>query len=128
MDLESSNSQSDLLDRCRREADTFVEVACVLRNRLLRSGLHDVVLPTQPQRCRLVRDPYDGKTTLVGEWLKSRGKVIGSIAIHDNGQLFAELDVLQLLPRDATWFVDAVVAFGSTGSLRSELRLTPAIT
>jgi hypothetical protein len=128
MDGGATFSQMDLLERCRREADTFVEVACVLRNRLLRSELPDVVLPNQPQRSRLVRDPYDGKTTLVCAWLKSGGKVIGSLAIHENGQLFAELDVLQPLPKDAAWFVDAAVAFGTSGSLSSELRLTPAIT
>lgn len=127
MDGAATFTQADLLDRCRREADTFVEVACVLRNRLLRAGLPDVVLPTQPQRCRLIKDPCDGKTTLVGEWLRSRGKVIGSVVIHDNGQLFAELDVLQPLPNDGTLFVDAVLAFGTSGDLHSELRIGLAL-
>lgn len=121
------SSQQRLLDRCRHEEDTLVEVACVLRNRLLRSGLPDVTLPAQPQRCRLVRDPYDGSSTLIAEWRKSQGKPLGSVVIHENGQLFAELDVLQPLPHDPSWFVDAVIAFGTPGELRTELRLTPAL-
>lgn len=128
MDGGSMESSASLLERCRHEADTLVEVACVLRNRLLRSGLPDVVLPAQPQRCRLVKDPYDGGSTLIAEWRKSQNKVIGSVVIHENGQLFAELDVLLPHPNDPSWFVDAVVAFGTPGELRTELRLTPAIT
>ena len=117
-----------LIERCRLEEDALVEVTCVLRNRLLRSGLPDIPVPAQPQRCKLVKDPYDGTTTLVGEWRKQRDKLIGSVVIHENGQVFAELDVLVPLPSDASWFVDAVVAFGTPGDLRTELRLTPAIT
>lgn len=128
MDGASSNTQTNLLDRCRREADAIVDVVCTLRNKLLRAGLPDVELPSQPQSCRLVRDPYDSTLTLVGEWRKPRGKVIGSVVIHENGQLFAELDVLRPWPKDASWFVDAVVAFGTAGDLHAELRLTPAIT
>jgi len=127
MDGGATNTQTHLLDRCMREADTIVDVACALRNQLLRSGLPDVVIPSHPQSCKLARDPYDGTTTLVGEWQNPKGKVIGSVVIHESGQLFAELDVLRLLPEDTRWLVDAVVAFGTAGDLRSELRLTPAI-
>lgn len=117
-----------LIKRCRAEEDALVEVTCVLRNRLLRSGLDDIQVPAQPTRCSLVKDPYDGSTTLVGEWRRQRDKVIGTVLIHENGQVYAELDVLRPLPSDNSWFVDAVVAFGTPGNLRTELRLTTAMT
>jgi len=118
---------ADLIARCRAEEDALVEVVCVLRNRLLRSGLEDIQVPGLPQRLSLVKDPYDGTVTLVGEWRRHRDKVVGSVVIHENGQLYAELDVLRPLPSDPNWFVDAVVAFGMPGDLATELRLTAAI-
>jgi hypothetical protein len=126
MDGSFTGAQS-LIARCRVEQDALVEIICVLRNRLRRSGLPDIQLPAQPQRCSLVRDPCDGSTSLVGEWRK-HDKTIGSLVIHENGQVFAELDVLLPLQSDERWFVDAVVAFGTTGNLQTELRLTPALT
>jgi len=128
MDAGAFGNCADLVRRCRAEEDALVEVACVLRNRLLRSGLEDIPIPSQPQRCSLVKDPYDGSITLVGEWRRQRDKVIGSVMIHENGQVYAELDVLRPLPHDATWFVDAVIAFGFPGNLQTELRLTAALT
>lgn len=123
----SFGSVQNLIARCRQEQDALVEIACVLRNRLLRAGLPDVRIPAMPQRCNLVRDPFDGSTSLVGEW-KTQGKVLGNVVIHENGQAFAELYVLLPLPSDERWFVDAVVTFGMPGDLRSELRLTPTLT
>lgn len=116
-----------LIARCREEEDALVEINCVLRNRLLRSGLSDISMPAQPQRCSLVKDPCDGSITLVGEWRRQRDKVIGMVLIRENGQVYAELDVLLPLPSDPNWFVDAVVAFGMPGNLKTELRLTAAI-
>jgi hypothetical protein len=116
-----------LIARCRAEEDTLAEVRCVLRNALLRRGLGDIFVPGQLQSCRLVTDPKSGSTSLVGEWRKHAGnQVIGSVVIHDNGELFAELDVLQPSPSDPNMRVDAVVAFGQAGALHTELRMTPA--
>ncbi|MET0389787.1 MAG: hypothetical protein ABW321_27690 [Polyangiales bacterium] len=117
--------ESDLIARCRAEEDTLAEVRCVLRNQLLRSGLADIEVPQQLQSCRLITDPNDGSTTLVGEWRKQRGKVIGSVVIHENGELFAELGVLQPAPDNPRMRVDRVVAFGAAGALQAELRMTP---
>jgi hypothetical protein len=127
MDGSYTGSAQSLLARLRMEQDALVEISCVLRNRLLRSGLPDIRVPEQPQRVSLVRDPCDGGTTLVGEWRRGN-KVIGSVVIHENGQVFAELDVLLPLASDERWFVDAVVTFGFAGQLQTELRLTPALT
>lgn len=116
-----------LIARCRIEEDGLVEVNCVLRNRLLRSGLGHFSMPAQPQRYSLVKDPCDGSITLVCEW-RRQDKVIGTVLIRENGQVYAELDVLRPLPSDDSWFVDAVVAFGMPGDLKTELRLTTALT
>ena len=116
---------NDLLARCRAEEDTLTEVRCVLRNQLLRSGLADIDVPAQLQSCRLITD-QDGSRSLVGEWRKQRGRIIGSVVIHENGELFAELGVLQPAPNDPRMRVDSVVAFGAAGALHAELRMTAA--
>ena len=116
---------NDLIARCRAEEDTLTEVRCVLRNQLLRSGLADIDVPAQLQSCRLITD-QDGSTSLVGEWRRQRGRVIGSVVIHQNGELFAELGVLQPAPNNPRMRVESVVAFGEAGALQAELRMTPA--
>lgn len=117
--------EDDLLVRCRAEEDTLAEVRCALRTELLRAGLADIKVPGQLQSCRLVTDA-DGTTTLVGEWRKQHGKVIGKVEIHENGECFAELGVRQPAPHDPQLRVERVVAFGAPGALHVELRLTPA--
>jgi hypothetical protein len=125
--MNQASNYENLMARCRAEEDTLAEVRCVLRNALLRRGLDDIAVPGQLQSCRLVMDPNNGTTSLVGEWRKHHGnKVIGSVVIHANGELFAELDVLQPSPSDPNVRVDAVVAFGQPGALHTELRITPA--
>lgn len=114
--------ETDLIARCRAEEDTLTEVRCVLRNQLLRSGLDDIDVPRQLQSARLVKDPKDGTTSLVGEWRRHRG-VIGQVVIHENGSLFAELGVQQPSPSDPQVRVDSVVAFGEAGALQAELRM-----
>ena len=116
---------NDLIARCRAEEDTLTEVRCVLRNQLLRSGLADIDVPGQLQSCRLITDK-DGSTSLVGEWRRQRGRVIGAVVIHENGELFAELGVLQPAPNNPRMRVESVVAFGEAGALHTELRMTPA--
>lgn len=125
--MHQASNDDDLLARCRAEEDALNEVRCVLRNALLRRGLDDIPVPGQLQRCRLVTDPNDGSTSLVGEWRVEHGhKLLGSVVIHANGELFAELDVLQPSPLDPNMRVDAIVAFGQPGALHTELRVTRA--
>jgi hypothetical protein len=125
--MDGAYPEDSLIARCRQEEDTLAELRCVLRNQLLRAGLDDIQVPAQLQNCRLARDPYDGSSSLVGEWRMGRGKLLGSVVIHANGQLLAELYVTEPLPRDSAWLVDAVVAFGKPGALNAELRLMPAL-
>jgi len=122
--MRGSLIETDLIARCRAEEDTLTEVRCVLRNHLLRSGLDDIDVPRQLQSARLVKDPKSGTTSLVGEWRRQRG-VIGTIVIHENGELFAELGVQRPSPKDPQKRVDSVVAFGEAGRLQTELRMAP---
>lgn len=124
--MDQDPNDPNLIARCRAEEDTLAEIRCVLRNELLRRGLTDITVPGQLQTCRLITDPDDGSVTLVGEWRRHRGKVIGSVQIHANGELFAELGVLQPAPHDPSQRVQSVVAFGHPGALHTELRLVPA--
>jgi hypothetical protein len=125
--MDASDERQSLAARCMLEQDTLAEVRGVLRTELRRSGLADVILPDQLQNCRLVRDPSDHTLPLIGEWRKSGGGKVGSVVIHENGQLFAELDVLMPCPTDTGLLVDAVVAWGRAGALKSELRLIEAL-
>ena len=122
--MRGSLMETDLIARCRAEEDTLTEVRCVLRNHLLRSGLDDIDVPKQLQSARLVKDPKSGTTSLVGEWRRQRG-VIGTIVIHENGELFAELGVQRPAPHDPQKRVGSVVAFGEPGRLQTELRMAP---
>jgi hypothetical protein len=126
--MEHDPNDPNLIARCRAEEDTLAEIRCVLRNELLRRGMEDISVPGQLQSARLVTDPDDGTVTLIGEWRKHRGKVIGSVVIHANGELFAELGVRKPAPHDPKLRVEAVVAFGQPGALQTELRLTPTST
>lgn len=117
--------ETDLIARCREEEDSLTEVRCVLRNQLLRSGLDDIDVPRQLQSARLVKDPKNGTTSLVGEWRRHSG-VIGTVVIHESGELFAELGVRKPSPQDPQLRVDSVVAFGAPGALQAELRMAPA--
>lgn len=121
--MDHNPNDPHLIARCRAEEDTLAEIRCVLRNELHRRGLADISVPGQLQTCRLVTEPDDGTVTLVGEWRKHRGQVIGSVKIHANGELFAELGVLQPAPHDPKLRVQSVVAFGQPGALHTELRL-----
>jgi hypothetical protein len=118
--------EDELMARCRAEEDTLAEVRYVLRTELLRAGLTDIKLHAQLQNCRLVPDPNDGTATLVGEWRKQHGKVIGSIQIRQNGEILAELGVRQLAPHNPGLRVDRVIVSGMPGSLQTELRFVPA--
>ena len=125
--MDRAELEDPLIARCKAEADTLAELRCALRNKLARSGLEDVQIPEQLQSCTLAKDPFDGSTSLIGEWRSGRGKALGSIVIHESGQLLAELYIAEPLPNDATWLVDSVEAFGTSGQVRAALRLVPAL-
>jgi len=117
--------EDSLVMRCMAEEDTLAELRCALRNALLRAGLADIEVPAQLQNCRLIAEPGGGMS-LAGEWRKQRGKVVGSVVIAEHGELFAELLVRRPAPEQPDMRVDRIVAVGTAGALRTELRLVPA--
>ncbi len=68
-------------------------------------------------------DPALGEESLEGVWLNERGGKLGSVIIHHNGSFFAEYDVIRSHPFRAKWFVEAVSAWGSDPSIKTEARL-----
>jgi len=84
-------------------------------------------IPEQLSSHQMQTDPYDGSRTFSGEWRAAGGARLGSVLIHQGGQVFAEFDVLVSHPTDERWFVEAVTTWGNTDNLKSELRLLPAL-
>jgi hypothetical protein len=123
--MNDEQSKDDLIARCRVEEDALAEVRGVLRTALVRAGFDDVRMPEQLQNARLLRDPDDRSTSLVGEWRDQRGAAIGSVVIYENGDLFGELDVQRPHPRDRSRLLQTVVTFGRPGQLQTELRFAP---
>jgi len=80
-----------------------------------------------PMRAELREDTYDQNHSLFMEWRTPAGDYLGSVVVHGNGQSYAEFDVLLPHPHKPAWVVEAVVAWGSLGALKSELRLLPAL-
>lgn len=72
------------------------------------------------------KDPYSGEDSLVGVWRDARGGRLGEIKFHGDGSFYAEYDVALPHPRDGRWFVEAVVAWGRDGLVKSEARLLRA--
>lgn len=70
-------------------------------------------------------DPFDKSVSLHAFWRNSLGMNQGSIQIQENGQVFAEYDVLVVHPAKPKWFIEAVTAWGNDAGLKSELRLIP---
>ena len=68
-------------------------------------------------------DPAFGEKSLEGVWLGEHGGKLGSVIIHQNGSFFAEYDVIRSHPFKAKWFVEAVSAWGSDPSIKTEARL-----
>jgi hypothetical protein len=73
----------------------------------------------------VVTDPFDQSQTLTGFWMSPLGMKQGSVQLLENGQAFAEYDVLIQHPDKPKWFIEAVTAWGKAGQLKSELRLIP---
>ncbi|ACR14419.1 hypothetical protein [Teredinibacter turnerae] len=120
---------SDLItERLQRDWPVVCEIWQALRGALDAVGLQDK-LPAEPAaftRTELKKDPFDSSESLSGEWLVN-GQLIGSVIVHENGQAYAEYDVVQPHPSKPQWFIEATTAWGKSGALASELRLLPAL-
>ena len=72
-------------------------------------------------------DPYSGEQTLEGIWRDEQKMKRGSILFHSDGTFYAEWDVVSPHPNKASWFVEAVTAWGKDDLVKSEPRLLPVI-
>ncbi|SMF28659.1 hypothetical protein SAMN02745866_01841 [Alteromonadaceae bacterium Bs31] len=71
-------------------------------------------------------DPFDASESLFGEW-RENNSLLGSVVIHENGNAFAELDILIPHPLKKAWFIEAVTAWGTRENIKAELRLLPSL-
>jgi len=108
-----------------------VDELCAAFHRALSNLGYDAeaVRPAEAGECRYstATDPFDGAERLLGEWIDSNGFRFAHFVRYGNGNMFAEHDVLQPYPDDSGQFVEAIEVWGSTGALKSEPRLLPAL-
>lgn len=106
---------------------TLIQSAMVAELERTGLGYLSERIPDQLTRYQMQTDPYDGSRTFSGEWRSAFGQRVGSVLIHQGGQVFAEFDILVPHPTDSRWFVEAVTTWGTMQQLKSELRLLPAL-
>lgn len=118
-----------LQQRLKEAQPLFAEIWQALHSALERVGFDKdlAVTGTPSSYAELRKDPFDHSQTLYAEWRTPHGCLLGSILIHGDGQAFAEFDVLMPHPRKPDWVIEAATAWGRSGSLKSELRLLPAL-
>jgi hypothetical protein len=75
----------------------------------------------------VAKDTYSGLDSLIGIWRNRQGHRIGEIKLHGDGSFYAEYDLALQHPKDARWFVEAVVAWGRDDVIKSEAKLLPAL-
>lgn len=114
------------------EFASFGETICVhLAGEILKLGFPDDKLPPFPVYANAdfasSKDPYSGEDSLIGTWRDGHGYRVGEIKLHGDGTFYAEYDVSRPHPSNARWFVEAVVAWGRDGTIKSEARLLPAL-
>lgn len=104
------------------------EVKATLRGELEKIGLAEKGqgMDAAFSGTEVITDPFDQSQTLTGFWMSPLGMKQGSVQLLENGQAFAEYDILIQHPDKPKWFIEAVTAWGKAGQLKSELRLIPA--
>lgn len=75
----------------------------------------------------LQRDPASGEDSLKGSWRGPHNELLGSVVCHPDGSFYGEYDVIRTHPRRDGWFIEAVVAWGRDGAIKSELRMLPMV-
>lgn len=115
--------------RLRSEHETIKSVWSALRQTLLAQGFDDTMSahPRHLSRYELRRDTFDDSESFYGEWRSANAQLQGTVLIHANGQVYAEFDVLKPHPTNQLWFVEAVTAWGRNKTLKSELKIMPAL-
>ncbi|HBS42154.1 MAG TPA: hypothetical protein DEA26_05705 [Oceanospirillales bacterium] len=67
-------------------------------------------------------DPYDSSFTQYGFWRGRNGELLGSVQIHQNGQVYAEYDVGCVHPGKPGWFIESATVWGNDERLTGELQ------
>jgi hypothetical protein len=96
-----------------------------LQHEIVRHGLVSVAINAADANYTLEQDPSNLTDVTVGIWRNAQGYQCGEVRINADGTLYAEHDVLQLLPTKPHLFVEAVTAWGEPSALKCELRLIP---
>jgi len=73
------------------------------------------------------KDTYSGLDSLIGVWKNREGYRQGEIKLHGDGSFYAEYDIALQHPKNARWFVEAVIAWGRDDVIRSEAKLLPSL-
>lgn len=122
--------QKTLQTRLVEEKQLLLDVWQAMRLRLCDTGIEDALnLIPRPDMAKfsLQQDPFDQSESLIGVWHDNHGVKTGEIQIRADGSVYAEVDVIRNHPNDVRWFVEAVTAWGNCSSLKTELRLLPAV-
>lgn len=129
MSSEQMALEPDVNERKLKEQATVAEAKVALQKELAKYGLAELLENVKEElvRLQLRRDSFDGSYSFYGEWQANSGAKIGTILIHEGGQVFAEFDVTQPHPTDKRWFVEAVNIWGKKGAMKAELKLLPAL-
>ncbi len=125
-----AETDTELLRQLTRQYSAQGEAICrELNERLRRHDLHQALrVPDFATAQRdLLRDVYSGEAVLQAIWHDASGLLRGRMTIRADGGFHAEYDVIQPLPADAAWFVEAVTAWGNQQVMKSELKLLPAL-
>lgn len=128
MTVSNSPYSAELQQRLHSEEGNINLVKQAMVKELSRFGLEalQTTMDKPFSTVALRKDPFDGAETLFGEWRDKNGQLIGNMQVMENGQVFAEFDVVLPHPSDNRWFIEAVTAWGPITALKTELRLLPA--
>lgn len=116
--------------RLRRERDSNIgrEVLRALADQAKALGFAEFEPPSwDDAQFQLERDPSDGNLGLVARWYHTHGQRLGEVIIREDGHCYAECDILQPHPGNRRWFVECVAVWGSSGNLKGDPRLLPAL-
>lgn len=75
----------------------------------------------------LKKDPFTAQENLTGYWYDERKRRIGNIQFLSDGSFYAEYDVVKPHPTKKQWFVEAIIAWGKEGLIKTEAKLLPSL-
>lgn len=125
----SVSAADALSERCAQEAPVLQSIWEAFHAQLTKAGFKDLQLGAANEfgMRELRKDPFDGSEALYSEWRGLDGRRVGNALIREDGNIYAELDVIQPHPTDTRWFVEGVSAWGKKDALKTELKLLPAL-